>query len=255
MDWAMSQKSLKKRLYRFLVQDRNLKAAAALHCTSDQEHREIPGRYRHIPAVILPNPIAMDDLLEVPEVESGAEPYSMLICGRIHPVKGFDRLIPALGIVRRNGLDARLAVAGGDEGGYRAQVLRLAAEHQVSDAVEFLGNLDREQLVQAYGRAAVLVMPSYQENFGMSAAEAMAAARPVIATPGVNIAGDIAAAGAGLVVAQDPDALAKAIGELAADPDRSRDMGNKGRVFVRERYALQAVATAMVDAYGRISAG
>ena len=254
LNWAMSQKSIKKRLYRILVQNRNLMSAAALHCTSDQERREIPSRYRHIPAVVLPNPIELDDLLQVRDGVYGEQPVRLLICGRIHQVKGFDHLVPALAEVRRRGLDVLLEVAGEDEGGYRHEVERLAGEHGVQDRVVFLGNLDRDALVEAYGRAVALVMPSYQENFGMSAAEAMAAARPVIVTPGVNICGEIRSAEAGLVVEQDLHAIAGAILELAGDPDRSSTMGSNGRRLVRELYAPRAVAAAMVDAYGSILA-
>ena len=255
LNWAMSQKSIKKKLYRLVVQNRILLSSAALHCTSDQEKREIPERYRHIPTVVLPNPIELDDLLQVRDGEYTSAPYRLLICGRIHPVKGFDQLVPALAKVRLSGLDVRLAVAGGDEGSYRSDVERMAREHHVNDVVQFLGNLDRDALLQAYGCAAVLVMPSYQENFGMSAAEAMAAARPVIVSRGVNIAGDIQSAGAGLVVGQDSAEIAGAILKLAGDPAHCRAMGDNGRRFVRERYAPRAVATAMVDAYSRILAG
>ena len=255
LNWAMSQKSFKKKLYRFVVQNRILLSAVALHCTSDQEKQEIPERYRHIPSVVLPNPIEMDDLLQVRDADYTTAPYRLLMCGRIHPVKGFDQLIPALAAVRRSGLDIRLAVAGGDEGGYRGEVERLAREHQVSDVVEFLDNLDRDALVEAYDRAAVLVMPSYQENFGMSAAEAMAAARPVIVSRGVNIAENIESAGAGLVVGQNSAEIAGAILELAGNPARSRIMAGNGRRFASERYAPRKIAAAMIDAYSQILEG
>ena len=98
-------------------------------------------------------------------------------------------------------------------------------------------------------------MPSYQENFGMSAAEAMAAARPVIVSTGVNIAPKIQAARAGLVVDQTAEAFADGISRLVRDPARCRSLGLNGRRLVREQFTLEAAAEAMVETYERVLAG
>jgi len=85
----------------------------------------------------------------------------------------------------------------------------------------------------------------------MAVAEAMAAELPVIVSDRVNIADDITAAGAGLVVPREPAALARAIAALLGDPEGRLAMGRAGRRLVAERYAPAAVGAAMRAAYER----
>jgi glycosyltransferase involved in cell wall biosynthesis len=96
---------------------------------------------------------------------------------------------------------------------------------------------------------ALLVQPSYRENFGMSVAEAMAQGVPVIVSDRVNICDDIHEVDAGIVVPREIDALSQAIVELLADPKRRATMGERGRKLVRERYAPNVVGPAMRTAY------
>ena len=107
----------------------------------------------------------------------------------------------------------------------------------------------------AFRRAALLVAPSYRENFGNAIAEAMAAGLPVVVSERVGIAPDIAEWRAGLIVPIDPAALAGALGRLLADPAWRAAMGHRGRELVRARYSGPAVAAAMLTAYARAPSG
>ena len=184
--WALDQKRWKKRAYMALAEARTLRKAAGLHFTSAAERDEVGSDVRVLPHVVVPNAIRLDDLLDIPLLDGVPEVMKFLIVGRIHPVKGFDVLLPALAAVRRAGHEFTLAVAGGDEGGYEATVRRLAAEHGVAGRITFLGRLDRPQLAEQLARATAVLVPSYQESFGMAAAEGMAAARPVVVAEGVQ---------------------------------------------------------------------
>jgi glycosyltransferase involved in cell wall biosynthesis len=189
----------------------------------------------------------VDALLEAGRDEP--ELPEVLILGRIHPMKGFDVLVPALGALAERGLPVRLAVAGNDEGGYRAEVERLVRQHRVEGRVRFLGEVEGEAKRAALRRAALLVAPSHRENFGNAIAEAMAAGVPVVVSPRVGIAPDIAEHGAGLVVAREAPAFAEAMAALLADPSRRAEMGRRGRALVRARYSAAAVARSMLAAY------
>lgn len=247
--WSLAQKANKKKLGMMLSVRRMLRRAAVIHYTAEDERERVPASFRNLPSVVIPNGIDLDHFLRVTAKEENNCPVHLIISGRIHPKKGFDLLVPAIAEVRHKGIDIDLTIAGPDERGYCENVQSMVIEYGIKNYVRFLGHLDTDDLVQEYQRANILVMPSYQENFGMSAAEAMAAERPVIISDAVNIAPAVEAAGAGLVVPLDGTALAQAIIALAKSPAARAAMGKRGRQYARDNYSPPAVAKKMVDLY------
>jgi glycosyltransferase involved in cell wall biosynthesis len=249
--WALGQKSWKKRSYTLLVERHTIRRATLLHFTSTDEHWSAPAEFREQPYVVVPNCLEVEPLLALARAPMATIASEILILGRIHRMKGFDVLIPALRRLADAGHPAHLAVAGNDEGGYRRVVEALVAEHNLQGRVRFLGEVDGVSKEAAFRRAVLLVAPSYRENFGNSVAEAMAAGLPVVVSDRVGIAPDIAEWGAGLVVPLRATAMADALGRVMTDPDLRAAMGDHGRELVRARYTGPAVAAAMLAAYAR----
>jgi glycosyltransferase involved in cell wall biosynthesis len=99
----------------------------------------------------------------------------------------------------------------------------------------------------------LFVLPSFSENFGIAVAEAMAAGLPVIVTPDVQIAPDIAAEKAGLIVEGEVDALTDAIAQLLASPNLRHQLGENGKHLVSHRYCWSAIAQKLSSVYTAIS--
>lgn len=142
--------------------------------------------------------------------------------------KGADVLLEAFASVRRACPDATLTMVG--DGDRRAALQKTYAS---SDAdVRFPGRLSHDDLVAAYDRAAVVVLPSTSpaESFGMVLAEANACGRPVVAS---HIGGmpDFVQDGHNGLLAEPGDAsdLASKILDVLQDDDRARAMGAAGR--------------------------
>jgi glycosyltransferase involved in cell wall biosynthesis len=247
--WSLSQRATEKRLLLAAAERRNVECAALLHFTAPAERELAPEWARRLPFVVVPNVVDAGAFEGRADDEARSGSCEILILGRIHEMKGFDTLVPALRRVLDQESRAQLVVAGPDEGGYRAKVERMIAANGVEHAVRFTGYLGAAARAEALARATMLVAPSYRENFGMVVAEAMAARLPVIVSPAVNIADDIAAAGAGLVVQKAVEPLADAILGLLRDPERRRTMGDAGRRLVAERYGPAAVAAGLVAGY------
>jgi glycosyltransferase involved in cell wall biosynthesis len=173
--------------------------------------------------------------VDVPaEVGAEAEPPEVLYAGRLSPEKGVLELVEAA-----QGMN--LVVAG--DGPLRSRVPRA------------LGFVPHDELQRLYARAAVVACPSRREGFGIACLEAMAHARPVVAT---NVGGlrDLVVHGeTGLVVPpRDPRALREALRRLLEDSDLRGRLGRKGRVRAQERFSWPSATDAMVAAYADAAA-
>lgn len=250
--FALRQRALEKKLFLLVGERRSLERAALIRFTTEAERTSAPGWVRDLPSVVVPNPVDAPQAPDDPLNRVGSR--EILVLGRIHPVKGFDVLVPALLQVLTAVPQAGLNIAGPDEGGYRAHVEAMVSGHGLSGAVQFTGLLGPQERAAALSRAAMLVAPSYQENFGMSVVEAMASGLPVIVSDKVNLSGEIAAAGAGLVVPTESSRLAEAIVALLRDPGLRDRMGAAGRRLVIERYSAVVVGARLREAYAKLKA-
>lgn len=233
-----------------LVDSVNIRHAAALQMTTDLEAEEARRFNITLPRlVVVPNGVDIPAVLR-PPMRPGTEekPYRLLFLSRINWKKGLDRLVPALRFVP----DARLTISGNDEEDYTREVERIAKEAGVLDRIEFTGPVEGERKAKLLREAALFVLPSYSENFGIVVIEAMAAECPVVVTPEVGVAPEVAASGAGIVTDGEPRALGKAIAALLADPQRRAEMGRRGLEAVRAQYGWAAIARDMEAIYGEI---
>ena len=156
---------------------------------------------------------------------AGAEPR-LLCVGRLIPIKGHLVLLRALAQARARVPGLVLDVAG--RGPLEPALKAYAKELGVADAVRFLGFVSPVQT--AIKNAAIVVVPSLGEGFGMVALEAMERERPVIASAVGGLPEIVADGVTGLVVpSADAEALADAIVALADDLIRAAEMGRAGR--------------------------
>ena len=134
------------------------------------------------------------------------------------------------------------------DGQLRSPLEQLAAELQVADTIEFVGWTD--DVVQFLSAIDVLAMPSLWEAFGLSAGEAMAMEKPVIATCIEGLPEVVEAGQTGILVPPaDSASLASAILELAADPAHRIAMGKRGRARVERRFTLDRMIARHEDFY------
>jgi len=146
-----------------------------------------------------------------PQVK-GAE--VILFVGRINWVKNLDALVGALAVVRRTRPSAMLVCVGPDSDGHRRELQRRAAEAGLNGNVLFTGMLVDDELKAAYARANVAALVSRKENFGLTAAEALASGLPVVVSTGVDLSAAWASEGPVRRVAPTPQEIATAILEL-----------------------------------------
>ena len=107
----------------------------------------------------------------------------LLYVGRIEPLKGLELLVETAAHMDSDE-SVRVVVVGADANGDREmdRVKRLAKERDLEDQIDFVGQVDHNELPLYYNAADVCVVPSYYESFGLVALESMACGTPVVAT-------------------------------------------------------------------------
>jgi glycosyltransferase involved in cell wall biosynthesis len=160
--------------------------------------------------------------------------------------KGIKFLLEAAAELKRQGRRLQYRIAG--DGWERNNLLDLAGKLGVRDDVEFLGFV--ADVPGFMASLDMFVMPSLYEGLGVAALEAMAAARPVVASAVGGLKDSVVDGETGLLVPRgDSGSLARAIGALAAEPERLRAMGERGRSRLREHFTMERMARANEDFY------
>lgn len=248
-----------KRLYERLIENRNLRRAAGLIYTAEGERDATAFLRLKPPAFVVPLGLDLsryDRKAHGFRARHGLEGKELIAwMGRLVPVKGLDILLKAFAELLRHRPEAVLALIGPDSEGYGAVLRSMMTELKIPPArVLFTGMLQGDEKLAALAEADLFVMPSYTENFALSAVEAMALERPVIVSTGVKIAPSILQAGAGVVVTPDVDALYRAINDLLNDPADRQRMGEAGHKLAAQ-YDWASVMGRLEDAYGAMIEG
>ena len=182
-----------------------------------------------------------------PRPYAGADPR-LLCVGRLIPVKGHLVLLRALAQARLQVPALALDIAG--HGPLEPALKAYARELGLDDAVRFLGFVTPVQ--RAFEDAAVVVVPSLGEGFGMVALEAMERARPVIASAVGGLPEIVEDERSGLIVPPgDAEALASAMVELTRDLRRAAEMGHAGRLRAVEAFTPERATSGIEALYRR----
>ncbi len=251
-----TKKSTAKKIYSLLERE-TLRGCSALHFTCEEEKQVSETWGTQPPKVIVP--------LGVPPAPDHAPNGSLhqrlgldptiplvLFLSRWDPKKGLDRLLPALALVKKQGVAFHLVLAGGGQGVFDQQVQRWIYQYGLTDQITcpgFVRGLDREEYLR---ESSLFVLPSYYENFGLAVAEAMAWGLPVLITKGVYIWREIQQAQAGIVVGDTPEALAQGLIQLLQDPALRATLGHQGQELTRTQYNWDQVAQQMIKVYQQI---
>jgi starch synthase len=186
-----------------------------------------------------------------------ARPYAVFV-GRVTRQKGIVHLLRAFRYVDA-GLSLVLCAGESDTPEIGAEFRALSAEiaRERGGVVVVEGMLSRPEVVQILSRARVFVCPSVYEPFGIVNLEAMACGAPVVASavggiPEIVVEGETGSLvrfegdGTAKNEPRDPEAfareLARAIDQVARDPERARQQGEAGRRRVIEHFSWNAIA-------------
>jgi len=242
-----------------------LDAERMLSCRSDavvastrSERDAIVAAYGARPSAVEVIPPGVDTGVFRPCAERiGDSPASVLVVGRIQPLKGQDLAIRALGLLPR-GIRPRLIIAGEVSGAgnerYRAELDRLIDARGLRGDVEFVGALPRPELARLIARSTLVIVPSHSETYGLATLEAAACGVPVVAAAAPGLVDSVRAGASGVLVpGRDERVWAAAIERLLRDPSRRAVMAQASLALARA-HTWRATAARLASLYERVRA-
>lgn len=176
---------------------------------------------------------------------------TILFFGQIKEVKGLEILLQALAILAKDLPSVRLVVAGqvwnADWSRYAALIEQLGLEERIH---LHLGHIPDQEVAPFFVAADAVALPYHHVYQSGVLLMALSYARPVVATRVGGLAEVLEDGETGhLVPPADPQALARSLGTILADPEAAGLMGHRGRNLVAERYAWAHIASLTRAAY------
>jgi glycosyltransferase involved in cell wall biosynthesis len=260
MPWALGYKGAKKAVYLRLVGRHQVELATALLCTDAYERQAVEGLGFGNQIYVVPNGLDTSRFAHPPprggmrrSLGLPDEALVILSLGRLHPIKRPDLVVGAFARIADRFPRAHLLLAGPDEAGLEPELSAAAGRAGCAERVRFLGLLDPDQVLQSLADADLFVMTSESENFGMAAAEAMAAGLPVVISEKVGLSRYIAQTGAGQVVSLEVQCVAQGLATLLQQPEALGEMGLRARQVAVEAFDLTVVAQKVMEAYAEVT--
>jgi glycosyltransferase involved in cell wall biosynthesis len=242
---ALEKSARRKRYFWRLLQGPAVAAAKVLHATSEQEYLDIRAFGLTQPVALIPNGV---DIAPGSSRRTSRVRKRLLYLGRVHPIKGLEILLPAWRRLCSSFPNWELRIVGPGPEDYERKVRAMIAEQDIQ-RVSLEGPRYGAEKSCEYAEADLFILPSFSENFGMTVAEALAHAVPVIATTGTPWAG-LVEERCGWHVAPTEDDLARSMSEAMGLAHSVRTaMGANGRRWMEQRFGWAGLAEQFADIY------
>ncbi|BAY36695.1 hypothetical protein NIES2111_10260 [Nostoc sp. NIES-2111] len=255
-EWSLQQSYQKKQLYLKLIERANINYSKCIHFTSEQEQQEAAPLKLRSPSFVVPHGLYIPHL--IPDARQRLrqqlnlpddEPI-ILFLSRLHPKKGLDYLIPALG--KLSNYRFTFVIAGSGDADYESKIKSLVITHNLQNRTHFRGFVKGENKDSLLQGSDLFVLTSYSENFGVAVVEALAAGIPAIITPGVALANMVTQEKLGYVAEFDVTAIATSIKQALDTPQEAKARGDRARKFISENYTWDCIASKLISVYSEM---
>jgi glycosyltransferase involved in cell wall biosynthesis len=247
--WRASRRS--KAIFWALAQKDALSVPQCLHATSTSEFEEIRRAGLRQPVVVIPNGV---DLPEVPEPCSGIAAWqqtnrkTLLYLGRVHPKKGLDTLVAAWNQVAAEFPEWELRIVGPGEDAHLAELhgmIQRLGVRRISLEAPVYG----EAKWEVFKNTRIFILPTINENFGMTVAESLACGRPVIVSKGAPWRG-VEENGCGWWIDFGKESIVAALRIALTTPDEVLEqMGRCGRAWMKAEFQWDGIGQQMAAVY------
>jgi glycosyltransferase involved in cell wall biosynthesis len=260
--YSLNVKRWRKSTYLWAIERKNLAAAQRLIYTTAEEAELAARQIPYLPKGVVV-PLGADAPAE--KVENLAAQFfsnfpvargrrQVLFLGRLDFKKGLDRIFAILPSVLNAFPDLLFTIVGGGSRSFVRSLEKKAAAYGFKQNVLMTGMLNGPLKWGAYASAELFVLPSRQENFAITVAEAMQIGLPVIISDRVNSWPYVKEAGAGLVLEDDgiEANLGNSLLSLLRNPFLAGQMGRRGREYARKSLTWTRATACLLSCYEEV---
>lgn len=184
------------------------------------------------------------------------KPLRLLCVGRLVETKGFQYAIEAVSLLKAQGLDCRLSIAG--SGAFEGRLKKLTRDLGLAGAVSFPGFVEHERVPELMRAADIFLMPCCIRKDGKGDGlptvimEAMSNGLPVISTAVMGVADVVRHGQTGLLLPErDASALAEAVRHLAENRDEAMAMAARARELIATMFDTEANLSSLARLFDR----
>jgi poly(glycerol-phosphate) alpha-glucosyltransferase len=249
--WALNNSNLKKKLAKYLFEDKHLRNASCIHALNESEAQSIRDYGLNNPVCVIPNGVNITET----DVQIAA-PWSdrflgeskiLLYLGRLHPKKGLPKLLKAWPANSESGW--KLVVAGWEENNHLSELKRIVSDRDLEEDVYFSGPLYGDLKKAALQNAGAFILPSHSEGMPMAILEAWSYKLPVLMTPECNIPEGFKK-DAALRIEPKGESIASGLKTIfEMNGSKRQKIGENGYNLVKEQFTWDKIAEDMLSVY------
>ena len=245
---------LKKEIYWRFYERPMLRRAAAVQVLDRRHEQFLRSRGVQTPVIEVVNGYVPEEVPDSSSLEWRTDgPIRILFLGRIDRInKGVDLLIDAFAPIANSNSQVYLTLQGpdhGDAAATRSQIERAG----LSNRIDLPGPDFQTKPTELAARYDLFVLPSRFEGFGLSAMEAMLAARPVVISDIAGLSPHVRACDGGVVVHATVESIRSGIEQMILRRSEWRDIGMRGRRYVVENLNWSRIASNALGEYRKLT--
>lgn len=250
---ALGISTWKKQLAFHTFLKKTFQEATCYQALSEIEYQNMRDYGIKKPICIVGNGIEIANIDTLPPIEQILprdllQRRTCLYLGRLHPIKGLERLIEAWAHVKPSD-EWQLVIAGDGDPTYCSE-LEAQVEQLDAQEVKFVGFVTGDVKTAWLYHADFTVLPSYSEAFPMSTLESLSLRTPVLLTEACGFR-DVSSDGAGLEVPSSVIGLGDGLQAMLSMPEAQlKQMGESGYSLVKRKYDWQIICNQLSSVYG-----
>lgn len=230
----------------------SLTQASALIACSPNEAEALKERFPRKHVAIIPNGVP-DLFFNAPKANVATvsrEKRCLLFLSQLIPVKGLERFFHAIHRVGPAFKEQwHVQIAGYGDTEYLASLQKVVKQLDLSDTIRFIGPIYGDEKIKKFDECSAFILPTYDENFGIVVAEALARKKPVITTKGAPWA-ILEESSAGIWADNTDRGVMNAINKLTNLTDAELiQMGKNGRKYVENHLRWDNVCRQYMELY------
>ena len=258
-DWSLQQNTFVKKQYLKTIGFSSINNSSAIHFTTEQEEEEAKPLGLRPKSLVIP--LGITPPVQIPNASSHVRRSLkipdhapiILFLSRIHPKKGLEYLIPALGQLMTS-YHFHFIIAGEGQEEYKNYIIKLLENYSLKDRSHLVGFVEGEEKNELMQGSDIFVLTSHSENFGVVVLEAMASGLPVLLTQGVALASNIQKNQLGYVCDLSIESITQKLKDFLDNYHTVffESIGKRGKEYVRTQYSWNMIAKNLVDVYNKI---